>query len=100
MLLLLHGECQLAGGRLDLVLRLHVRHPLGAEPIDGGDDVTLSQAAAHRLAPWGYLRRGQGGACHTQIPKETNKQLEEVCSHTNTSKCYWLRGIRMNSLVV
>lgn len=53
--LLHHGECQFVCGRLDLVLGLQVRHPFGADPIDGRDDVTLGQAAAHRLAARGYL---------------------------------------------
>lgn len=53
--LLHHGECQFVRGRLDLVLGLQVRHPFGADPIDGRDDVTLGQAAANRLAARGYL---------------------------------------------
>ena len=42
-------------GGLDFVLGLQVRHPLGADPIDGRDDVTLSQGAARRLAARSYL---------------------------------------------
>lgn len=53
--LLHHGERQFVGGRLDLVLGLQVRHPLGADPINGRDDVTLGQAAAHCLAARSYL---------------------------------------------
>lgn len=53
--LLHHGERQFVRGRLDLVLGLQVRHPLGADPVDGRDDVTLGQAAAHRLAARSYL---------------------------------------------
>lgn len=53
--LLHHAECQFVGGRLDLVLGLQVRHSLGVDPVDGGDDVTLGQAPAHCLAAWSYL---------------------------------------------
>lgn len=53
--LLHHAECELVGGRLDLVLGLQVGHALGADPVDGRDDVTLGQAAVHGLAAWSYL---------------------------------------------
>ena len=53
--LLVHGEHQFAGGFLDLVLGLQVRHPIGADAVDGGDDVALSQTAPGCLAPCSYL---------------------------------------------
>lgn len=54
-LLLDHAEGELVGGRLDLVLGLQVGHALGADPVDGGDDVPLGQAAVDGLAAWSYL---------------------------------------------
>lgn len=30
-------------------------HALGADPVDGHDDVALGQAAVHGLAAWSYL---------------------------------------------
>lgn len=62
--LLQHGEWQFVGGRLDLVLGLQVCHPLGADPVDGWDDVALGQAPAHCLAARGYLWRGQQSRSH------------------------------------
>lgn len=41
--LLGHGECQAVHGHLNLVLGLQVSHPIGADAIDGDDDVALDQ---------------------------------------------------------
>ena len=49
-LLLGHGERQVVVGHLDLVLRLQVSHPVGADAIDGDDDITLHQVSLRRLA--------------------------------------------------
>jgi len=57
---LLHGEGQLVVGALDLVLGLQVRHALGAQAVDGRDDVALGQAAPRRQAAGGYLQVGEG----------------------------------------
>lgn len=46
---LAHGERQVVVGHLDLVLGLQVSHPLGADAVDGHDDVTLHQVNLRRL---------------------------------------------------
>lgn len=48
--LLAHGESQVVVGHLDLVLGLQVSHPLGADAVNGHDDITLHQVALRRLA--------------------------------------------------
>lgn len=45
-----HGERQAVVRHLDLVLGLQVGHPLGADAVDGHDDVALDQVPLRRLA--------------------------------------------------
>jgi len=45
-----HGERQVVGSHLDLVLGLQVSHPVGADAVDGHDDVALDQVTQRRLA--------------------------------------------------
>lgn len=52
---LAHGERQVVVGHLDLVLGLQVSHALGADAVDGHDDVTLHQVTLCRLAARGDL---------------------------------------------
>ena len=59
--LLGHGESQVVVGHLDLVLGLQVSHPVGADAIDGDDDVTLSQVSQRRLAAGSDLCRHKDG---------------------------------------
>lgn len=79
--LLQHGEWQFVGGTLDLVLGLQVRHPLGADPVDGWDDVALGQAAPHCLAARSYLWRGSTDK--VTLGAQTRKFLR---THTNNLK--------------
>lgn len=75
--LLHHGQCQFASGRLDLVLGLQVCHALCADPVDGRDDVTLGQAAPHRLAAWSYLQGGREGGRDSSEKPAGMKDMEE-----------------------
>lgn len=87
--LLQHGEWQFVGGTLDLVLGLQVRHPLGADPVDGWDDVALGQAAPHCLAARSYLWRGStdkvtlGAQTRKFLQTHTNN-LKNISGYTNT----------------
>ena len=89
--LLQHGEWQFVGGTLDLVLGLQVRHPLGADPVDGWDDVALGQAASHRLAARSYLWRGSTGKVTLGAPTRkflwththTHTDSKNICGYTN-----------------
>lgn len=78
--LLLHWEGEFGGGRLDLVLGLQVRHPLGADPINSWDDVTLGQAASRCLAARSYLRKGSAEQVTLEplihVPHKTDKRMQ------------------------
>ena len=50
VVVLLHGECQLAAGGLDLVLGLQVVHAVGGDAVDGQDQVSHSHASLGCLA--------------------------------------------------
>lgn len=55
--LLAHGEGQVIGGALDLILSFQVGHAICSDAVDGHNDVTLHQVGLCCLAAWSDLHQ-------------------------------------------